>query len=1089
MKNLFILLFVAVISCSCNSEKDESPSLFQLKDSATTGITFNNALEYTEALNPYTYRNFFNGGGVALGDINNDGLLDIYFTGNLVDNQLYLNKGNWQFEDITSKAGVSSKGVWSSGVSFIDINNDGLLDIYVCKAGPPSDISNRHNELFINNGDLTFTEKSKDYGLDIVGLGVQANFFDYDKDGDLDVYLLNNSIKAVGNFDFVKDQRNTPTESGNKLLRNDDNIFVDVTEESNIYSSAIGFGLGITVSDYNNDTWPDIFISNDFFERDYLYINNQDGTFKEDLTNQFGSISMGSMGADAADLNNDSFSDIMVTEMLPRTIERQRTKTIFESWNKYDMAKNKGYHQQFSRNALHRNMGNNSFFEISRLSNVAASEWSWASLLFDADNDGLKDIFISNGIYKDLLDRDYLIYMANEDKIRDMIKTDGEIMNKLVDLMPSQAVPNASFKNEGEFQFVEMTSKWGFDTPSFSNGSAYGDIDNDGDLDLVVNNVNMPAFIYENTIDTSTNKSITIALKGADKNTFAVGAKVEIYYGGDKYGSLENFPSRGFQSSISYQLQLGTSTYDSIDSLIITWPNGARSKKLNLKTKDSYVFDQNEETSYIEATDLVNDDNPIIHLIESLFQFKHKENNTVDFNKEQLLPEMCNNEGPKIARADVNKDNIVDFYIGGAKGQVGTIYLSNDDGSYDQLTKPFQLNINSEDTDAVFFDSDNDGDLDLYVTSGGKSFSKFDYALNDRLYINEGNGNFKLNLESLKFPVPISTSTVSVSDYDGDGDIDLFIGERFKVNVYGIPTSGYILENKGNNDFEVQQPEGLKDIGLITDSHWADINSDGVKDLIIAGEWMPISIFINNNGQLVNETEAYGLSDTSGLWKTIEVKDLDNDGKLDIIAGNKGENSFYKPGMRMYLADFDNNGTIEQIICQKRDDNYYPIVDRDELVAQLASLKQKLLYYKDYSGATIESIFSKDQLKKAKILDVKMLNTVIFLNKNETFVSQKLPNEIQYSNVSAIETIDVDKDGVLDILFGGNQFLVKPQFGIDDASKGWLLYGDSSNNFNKVISLKIDGQIRDFHVENIKDEIMLIASINNDSLQFYKVEN
>ncbi|WP_438963509.1 VCBS repeat-containing protein [Winogradskyella sp.] len=1088
MKNLFILLFVAVISYSCNSDKEESPNLFQLKDSATTGITFNNALEYTESLNPYTYRNFFNGGGVALGDINNDGLLDIYFTGNLVDNQLYLNKGNWQFEDITSKAGVSSEGVWSSGVSFIDINNDGLLDIYVCKAGPPSDNSNRHNELFINNGDLTFTEKSKDYGLDIVGLSVQANFFDYDKDGDLDVYLLNNSIKAVGNFDFVKDQRNTPTESGNKLLRNDNNNFVDVTEESNIYSSAIGFGLGITISDYNNDTWPDIFISNDFFERDYLYINNQDGTFKEDLTQQFGSISMGSMGADAADINNDSYTDIMVTEMLPRTIERQRTKTLFESWNKYDMAKNKGYHQQFSRNALHRNMGNNSFFEISRFSNVAASEWSWASLLFDADNDGLKDIFISNGIYKDLLDRDYLIYMANEDKIRDMIKTDGEIMNKLVDLMPSQAVPNASFKNEGEFQFVEMTSQWGFDTPSFSNGSAYGDIDNDGDLDLVINNVNMPAFTYENTIDTSSNKSITIGLKGADKNTFAIGAKVEIYYGGNKYGSLENFPSRGFQSSISYQLQFGTSTYDTIDSLIITWPNGFRSKKLNLKTNDSYLYDQNEETSFVKTSGIVDYKNSI-RSIESLFQFKHRENNAVDFNKEQLLPEMCNNEGPKIASADINKDNITDFYIGGAKGQVGTLYLSSDNGSYDEITKPFQLNINSEDTDAVFFDSDNDGDLDLYVTSGGKSFSKFDYALNDRLYINDGNGNLKINVESLKFPGSISTSTVSVSDYDGDGDNDLFIGERFKVNIYGIPTSGYILENKGNNDFEVQQLEGLKNIGLITDSHWADINSDGVKDLIISGEWMPISIFINNNGQLVNETEAYGLSDTSGLWKTIEVKDIDNDGKVDIIAGNKGVNSFYKPGMRMYLSDFDNNGTIEQIICQKRDDDYYPIVDRDELVAQLAGLKQKLLYYKDYSDATIKSIFSKDQLKKAIILDVKMLNTAIFLNKNKTFVSQKLPNEIQYSNVSAIETIDVDKDGVLDVLFGGNQFLVKPQFGIDDASKGWLLYGNSSNNFNKVISLKIDGQIRDFHVENLKDEIMLITSINNDSLQFYKVKN
>ncbi|WP_411893430.1 VCBS repeat-containing protein [Winogradskyella sp. A2] len=1065
----------------------EFPTLFQLKKSTSTGVIFNNALEYNEALNPYTYRNFFNGGGVALGDINNDGLLDIFFTGNLVDNQLYLNKGNWKFEDITSKAGVSSENVWSSGVSFIDINSDGLLDIYVCKAGPPSEISNRHNELFINNGDLTFTERSKEYGLDIVGLSVQANFFDYDKDGDLDCYLLNNSIKAVGNFDFVKDQRNVPTESGNKLLRNDNNVFVDVTEESNIYSSAIGFGLGITVSDYNNDTWPDIFISNDFFERDYLYINNQDGTFNETLTQQFGSISMGSMGADAADLNNDSFSDIMVTEMLPRTIERQRTKTIFESWNKYDMAKSKGYHQQFSRNALHRNMGGKSFFEISRLSNVAASEWSWASLLFDADNDGLKDIFISNGIYKDLLDRDYLIYMANEDKIRDMIKSEGEIMNKLVDMMPSQAVPNAVFKNKGDFEFDEMTSNWGFETPSFSNGSAYGDIDNDGDLDLVINNVNMPAFIYENTTDTLTNKSISIELKGVGKNTFAVGAKVEIYYGQNKYGSLENFPSRGFQSSISYKMLLGTNTSDTVDSLFITWPNGLRTKKYNIEVNNTYVFNQSDEDSFLESKDIKVGESAFT-AIEDIFRFKHEENNTVDFNKEQLLPEMCNNEGPKIATADINKDKIVDFYVGGAKGQSGRLFLSQGDGDYIEITEPFNLSIRSEDTDAVFFDSDNDGDLDLYVTSGGKSFSKFDFALNDRLYINDGQNNFKLSMESLKFPFAISTSTVSAYDYDNDNDIDLFIGERFKVDTYGIPTSGYILQNSGNNNFDFQQPTELKDIGLITDSHWADINNDSIKDLVVAGEWMPISIFINKNGELVNETEKFGLSDTSGLWKTIEVKDLDNDGNLDIIAGNKGKNSFYNSGMRMYLSDFDNNGTTEQIICQKQDGKYYPIVDRDELVTQLASLKQKLLYYKDYSNATIETIFTNEQLKKSKILDIKMLNTAIFLNKNKTFVSQNLPSEIQYSNVSAIETVDVDSDGYLDVLFGGNQYLIKPQFGIDDASKGWLLYGGQNNEYSDVVSLNIDGQIRDFQIENINDEIVLITSINNDSLQFFKVE-
>ena len=522
-KVLFILILILFFSCK---HEEKESTLFELK--TITGITFSNVLTETERLNPYTYKNFYNGGGVALGDINNDGLLDIYFSGNLVNNQLYLNKGNFQFEDITEKANLECKDSWSSGVTFVDINYDGFLDIYVCQAGPPKE-KNRHNQLFINNGDETFTEESKKYGLDITGLGVQANFFDYDKDGDLDCYLLNNSIRSVGNYDFIKDQRDTATPQGNKLLRNDNNIFVDVTADSGIYSSAIGFGLGITVSDYNNDTWPDIFISNDFFERDYLYVNQKNGKFKEDLTNQFESISMGSMGADAADLDNNGFTDIMVTEMLPKTIERQRTKTIFENWNKYDMSVKNEYHYQFSRNALHKNIGNNTFLEVSRFSNVHASEWSWSTLLFDADNDGLKDIFISNGIYKDLLDRDYLNYMANTEKIKEMMQTDEEVMKKLINKMPSKAVSNIIYKNNGHFSFTEETKNWGLQQPSFSNGSAYGDLDNDGDLDLVINNVNMPAFIYENTLDTLNSKSITLQLKGDLKNTHAVGAKAKIF--------------------------------------------------------------------------------------------------------------------------------------------------------------------------------------------------------------------------------------------------------------------------------------------------------------------------------------------------------------------------------------------------------------------------------------------------------------------------------------------------------------------------------------------------------------------------------
>ncbi|TVZ58673.1 VCBS repeat protein [Flavobacteriaceae bacterium MAR_2010_105] len=1083
----YISILLLCFSCSKDkkTQTDVVETLFKLHEDSD--IKFSNTLIETEALNPYTYRNFYNGGGVAIGDINNDGLLDIYFTGNSVDNQLYLNKGNWNFEDITEKSGVACKDSWSSGVTFVDINQDGFLDIYVCKAGPPSDKSSRHNELFINNGDLTFTEKSKEYGLDIVGLAVQANFFDFDKDGDLDCYVLSNSIRSVGNYDLIKNQRDIPTETGNKLLRNDNGYFVDVTQEANIYSSAIGFGLGITISDYNGDTWPDIFISNDFFERDYLYINQQNGTFKENLEHQFESISMGSMGADAADLNNDSRPDIMVTEMLPRNIQRQRTKTLFESWNKYDMEVKNGYHYQFSRNALHINTGEESFLEISRFSNVAASEWSWASLLFDIDNDGLKDIFISNGIYKDLLDRDYLTYMANEDQIRDMIKNDQQVMKKLIDLMPSQAVPNVAFKNNGAFQFSDQSAAWGLNQPSFSNGSAYGDLDNDGDLDLVINNVNMPAFVYENKLDTLNHRSVTIKLKGADKNTNAIGAKAEIYYNNGQYSVLENFPSRGFQSSVSHDLLFGVNSAQTVDSLRIIWPNGFISKAENLTTNKTYSFTQPTASNALITSKSPNIKSPLKE-INPLFEFKHRENNAVDFNREQLLPEMFNNEGPNMASADINNDGQPDFYIGGAKGQSGKLFVSQKNNTYLEISKPFEINAKSEDSNAVFFDSDNDGDLDLYVASGGKSFSKYDFSLNDRLYINQGNLNFVLDQSALPFTEPICTSTVSVYDFDQDGDIDIFVGERFKVETYGVPTSGYILENKGNNTFEFSGQNTLKNIGLITDSAWEDLNNDGIKDLIVVGEWMPISIFINQKGKLENKTKNFGLEQTSGFWKTFKLADVDGDGDMDIIAGNKGENTFFKNGTRMYVSDFDNNGTVEQIICHKIDGKYYPIADRDELVSQIASLKQKLLFYKDYGNATIESIFSKEQIKKAIVLDVNTVKTTLFINTNNTFTNQELPHEIQYSNVEAIIVSDINQDGNADIIFGGNQYLVKPQFGRQDASRGWLVYGDNQHKFKKVLGLNTKGQIRDFNLSNIKGKRYLLTTLNNENLKFYEVE-
>ena len=1085
---LFLSLLSAALLLSCGNGLEEPATLFSLKGEST-GIHFENKLEYTEDFNPYTYRNFYNGGGVALADVNNDGLLDVYLTGNIVANKLFLNKGDWQFEDITEKAGVACQEVWSTGATFADINGDGWLDLYVCKSGKPGG-ANRNNELFINNGDLTFTEKSQEFGLDITGLSVHAAFFDYDKDGDLDCYILNNSIRSVGAYDLIKDQRNIPDSNGNKLLKNENGHFVDVSSEAGIYSSAIGFGLGITLSDFNNDSWTDIFISNDFFERDYLYLNNQDGTFQEALETNFQSISMGSMGADAADLNNDLLSDLMVTEMLPATLPRQRTKASFESWDKHSLAVKQGYFHQFPRNVLQRNLGQQGFVEISRAAGVSASEWSWASLIFDMDNDGLRDILISNGIYKDLLDRDYLNYMANEEKIRNMIKDDKEVIKKLIDVMPSQAVSNAVFKNKGNFGFEDISQTWGLDQASFSNGSAYGDLDNDGDLDIVINNVNMPSFVYENNSDSVEHKSIRLSLSATrTENTKAIGAKAIIKYGNGKMAMGENYPSRGFQSSVGSGIHFGTGNHDKVDTLIIQWPNGAQSLETNLATNKLYAFEQpvNNNTNILEQP---KGSSPLIPQ-EPLFSFGHQENKFIDFNRERMLPQMFSNEGPALATGDVNMDGYPDYYVGGAKNQSGSLFISDSKGTYKETNQPFSKDTHSEDTDALFFDSDNDGDLDLYVCSGGKAFSRFDYALTDRLYLNDGKGNFSKSGKSLPFPKMVSSSTISVADINADGLLDIFVGGRFDPQLYGPPSSGFVLQNEGNNSFLLADQPALENIGMLTDAEWIDLNKDSFPDLIIAGEWMPIRVFINEKGTLKEQTDLYGLSLSKGLWSTIEVKDLDQDGNPDIIAGNVGNNGYCKAGDRMYINDFDANGTYEQLICHKIDGEYYPIVDRDELLAQLPYLKRKLFYFKDYATATMNSIFAPHLIESATYLDLDTTESAIFLNTGSKFEIRKMPSEIQYSTVNAIKVFDIDRDGVTDIFLGGNQELVKPQYGKWDASLGWGLYGkvtEKGYQAKEVKSLGISGSIRKFEILARENDKILLSAINNDTLQFHKIQ-
>ena len=1076
---------------ACSEKAELKKSLYILKGNET-GIEFENSLTYDEAFNPYTYRNFYNGGGVAIGDVNNDGLEDIYFTGNMVDNKLFLNKGNWKFEDITNKAGVSCPNVWSTGATFADVNGDGLLDLYVCKSGKPEG-TNRHNELFINNGDLTFTESSKEYGLDVKGLSVHAAFFDYDKDGDLDAYILNNSIKSIGAFDLVKDQRDMPdpTGSGNKFFRNDNEKFIDITTEAGIYSSKIGFGLGITLGDFNDDDWTDIFISNDFFEKDYLYINDTLGGFKEQLEDYFESISMGSMGADLADLDNDLQTDLMVTEMLPQTEERQKTKTIFESYDKQQLAKRQGYYNQFSRNTLQRNLGNGNFVELGRQAGVSATEWSWSALLFDMDNDGLKDVFISNGIYKDLLDRDYLSYEANDEAIRTRIKSaEKDVIKKLIDVMPSQAVPNAVYRNLGSFNFEYKSKDWGLDTPSFSNGSAYGDLDNDGDLDIVVNNVNMPSFVYENTTDTLTHRSITLKLSQEGKNPNAIGTKAIIKFENDKTVYVENYTSRGFQSSVPAKIHFGVGNIKKIDSLWLKWPDGMTTILSDLVTNKIYTVEKTSTNSIIQGKSSrkkVNE--PITQKTLPLFEFYHRENNYIDFNNERLLPQMYSNEGPAFASHDINNDGVLDFFVGGAKSQSGKLFISSATG-YNEISAPFLKDMNSEDTDAVFFDGDNDGDLDLYVCHGGKAYSSYSIDMHDSYYVNDNSTFVKAN-NSPSFPKTISSSVVSPADFDNDGDIDLFVGERYKTNLYGLPGSGYLLVNDGKGNFKPSANNILSDVGMITDARWIDMNNDGWQDLIILGEWMPVKIYLNNNGQLIDKSDAYNLQDTHGLWTALEVVDVDGDGDMDLVGGNMGLNNFYEPDMRMYIADFDGNGFKEQIICKKKGNAYYPIVDKDELLSQIPSLKKKLLYYEDYAKASMQSIFSEEIINKTFYVDLKMLNSTVFFNENDKFTRKNLPGEIQYAPVYAITSTDLNEDGYVDLFFGGNQYLVKPQFGPYDASKGWAIFGPYTlqNKEPKVFPLNIDGQIRGLKWMNYNNNKILIAPINNEKTSFHIFKN
>ena len=1098
MQKLVIVLALLTLVFSCVNDKSENSkinknSLFTKMDKSETGIDFINKVENEKDFNIFKYRNFYNGGGVAIGDINNDGLPDIYLTANKAKNKLYLNKGDFKFEDITESSDTGGSRSWSTGVVMVDINTDGLLDIYVCNAGNVKG-DDQKNELFINNGDLTFTEKAEEYNLADSGFTTHTAFFDYDGDGDLDAYILNNSFIPVSSLGYIN-KRDLRSEDwnlpevykggGDKLMRNDNGIFVDVSEQAGIYGSLIGFGLGVTIGDVNNDLLPDIYVSNDFYEHDYLYINNGDGTFKEDIENRMAHLSMSSMGADMADINNDGNPEIFVTDMLPENDERLKNTSDFERYDVYQLKKNNDFYNQYMQNTLQLNNGDDTFSEVAFFSGIAETDWSWGALLFDMDNDGYKDIYVCNGIYHDLTNQDFTDFFANEVYQGMAISGIKTSQDSIINSMPSNPVTNYAYRNNHDLTFKNETKDWGFDEPSFSNGAAYGDLDNDGDLDLVVNNLNMPLFVYRNN---SSNNYLKIKLQGKAPNTYAIGSTVKIYNKNNTI-SQELVPSKGFQSSIEYTMTFGLGKMEEVDSIQIIWPNKKFQKigktsvnqvlAFNIEdAKDDYIIDKKDKpkTYFKEIQNNL---------------MTHKEDPYIDFNYEGLIPKMSSREGPALAIGDVNGDGNDDVFVGGAFRQEGQLYFQNKRG---ELTPSnFKTEAPFEDTCAVFVDIDGDGDKDLLVGSGGN----FENARTGvRAYLNNGNGSF----EDYKILVRTNTniSTIAPDDFDNDGDIDLFIGSLSVVGTYGVDPENVLLENDGKGNFKnvtkTIAPK-LKLIGMTTDAIWQDIDGDGKKELIIVGEWMTPKIF-KSTGNSFEELNT-NLNDYSGWYNTVEGKDLDNDGDIDLIFGNRGTNSIYqatkeKPA-KMFVNDFDNNGTIEQIFTRTINGRDVPIHLKRELTGQIVSLKKQNLKFSEYATKSIDELFSKKIMEASKVKEVNTFSSYIAYNDGKgNFTIKELPYEAQLSCICDIQSEDINKDGNLDLIMGGNNFSFKPQFSRLDANEGLVFFGNEKGEFNNQsqTGFKVKGEVKNIGwFKNKSGDSYLIVAVNNSKPKIFKVND
>ena len=1104
MRILIIILFlVSSFLFSCE-KKQTSPALFELLSPAQTHVNFANTLTETEDFNIIEYLYFYNGAGVAVGDINNDSLPDIYLAANQGANHLYLNQGNrssvsFSFEDITARAGVEGEGNWTTGVSMADVNGDGWLDIYVCQVSNFKSFTGS-NQLFINNKDGTFSEKAVEYGLNHQGLSTQAAFFDYDADGDLDMYLLCHSVHSNSTYKDAGMRQTQDKLAGDKLFRNDgpEKGFVDVTNEAGIFSSPLGYGLGIAIGDINSDGFPDIYVSNDFHENDYLYYNNGDGSFTEILSRSMGHTSYFSMGNDLADINNDAKPDLVTLDMKPLEEKILKNSVGADAYDIFEFKIRYGYHYQYPRNALQLNMGQldgkiNQFAEIAQLSGIAATDWSWSALLADLDNDGWKDLFVTNGILRRPNDLDYLKFISNP-----LIQQKATNL-ELAEAMPSGAVPNVVFKNNGNLIFKDVSKAWGLNQEGCSNGAAYADFDNDGDLDLVVNNINEAAYILRNRSETlQNNHFLQLRLKGLAGNTSGIGTKVLLYANGAvQYQELS--PVRGFMSSVDNTLHFGLGATIDIDSLKVIWPGGSVQLLKDIAADQTLILEQNNANSIEKSQKIVfaaSDDDKNSPLFQEATRevslaFKHQEDHFYDINREKLMPHMLSAQGPYLAKADVNKDGLDDFYVGGGKNQAGRLFIQTKEGKFMVAdTAVWMQDAKYEDVGTAFFDADGDGDEDLYIASGGNEyFGKAD-ALLDRLYLNDGKGNFRKSLESLPL-VYENTSCVSPADFDGDGDIDLFAGTRSVATQYGISPKSYLLENNGKGKFKIS--DQLDVDGMVTDAAWADVDNDRKQDLIVVGEWMPIQIFYNRNRHFEKKV----IPNTSGWWNTIIAADMNGDGNIDLIGGNEGQNSNLQPTVEapisLYVKDFDNNGTTDPVMTYFRQGKEYTYAGKDELAMQLVALKKKYPDYSPFSESSFQDIFAEDQLRGAIKKEAVLFASVYLENIGDgKFKVHPLPMEAQFSPIKSVVVEDLDEDGHLDMVVGGNSYESQPSIGRYDASFGLWLKGNPKGNFTPVMpsqsGLFIKGQVRDMEcLRTASGKEILIIGKNNDSLQIIKI--